>query len=305
MRFDTPRLPGCFAALVADTHRSGGTELESGCGEQVAGSRDHDLLFSAPGASFSASRASLPVSHSASPPAGPPLDTHGTTVIAVKYRDGVLNVGDRRATANMAVMFDRAEKVLSLDDYTLIAISGSFARAMEIVRYLKHSFKFYARRELQPMSLDGKLSEVSRAIANNLPMALQGIGAFIPLVSAFDPRSGEGRIFAYDGMGARFESTEFAAAGSGSERIRGAFDYIVRTHRPFREMSLEEALGQALILLDIAADLDAATGGFSKVLPVAKSIDCDGIRDIPAAEMREIVSRIHPREDGGLARSTE
>jgi proteasome beta subunit len=229
------------------------------------------------------------------------LDTHGTTVIAVKYRDGVLNVGDRRATANMAVMFDRAEKVLTLDDYTLIAISGSFARAMEIVRYLKHSFKYYARRELQQMSLDGKLSEVSRAIAGNLPMALQGIGAFIPLVSAFDPRTGEGRIFAYDGMGARFESTEFGAAGSGSERIRGAFDYIIRTQKPFREMSLDEALRQALILLDIAADLDAATGGFAKVLPVAKAIDRDGVREIDASEMRDIVSGIHPSEDAGLA----
>lgn len=305
MHFDNPSQPGSFAALVANTNRAGGSEWGSGCGEQFAGNREHGFMGPAPDALFAASRVALPVTHSASPPAGPNLDTHGTTVIAVKYRDGVLNVGDRRATANMAVMFDRAEKVLSLDDYTLIAISGSFARAMEIVRYLKHSFKFYARRELQPMSLDGKLSEVSRAIANNLPMALQGIGAFIPLVSAFDPRSGEGRIFAYDGMGARFETTEFAAAGSGSERIRGAFDYIVRTHRPFREMPLEEALGQALILLDIAADLDAATGGFSKVLPVAKCIDRDGIRDIPAAEMREIVSRIHPREDGGLARPTE
>src|SRR5262245_11086244 len=68
------------------------------------------------------------------------LEIHGTTVIAVKYDRGVLNVGDRRATANMAVMFDRAEKVIALDDYTLIAISGSFARSMEIVRYLKHAF---------------------------------------------------------------------------------------------------------------------------------------------------------------------
>src|SRR5687767_8259385 len=57
------------------------------------------------------------------------VDTHGTTVIAVKYDRGVLNVGDRRATANMAVMFDRAEKVIALDDFTLIAISGSFARS--------------------------------------------------------------------------------------------------------------------------------------------------------------------------------
>lgn len=229
------------------------------------------------------------------------LDTHGTTVIAVKYRDGVLNVGDRRATANMAVMFDRAEKVLPLDDYTLIAISGSFARAMEIVRYLKHAFKYYARRELQEMSLDGKVSEVSRAIAGNLPMALQGIGAFIPIVSAYDPRTNEGRIFFYDGMGARFETSEFGAAGSGSERIRGAFDYIVRTRKPFREMSLDEALRECLILLDIAADLDAATGGFAKVLPVAKGINREGIFEVTAAEMRVIVSDIHPREDAGMA----
>jgi proteasome beta subunit len=229
------------------------------------------------------------------------FDTHGTTVIAVKYRDGVLNVGDRRATANMAVMFDRAEKVLALDDHTLIAISGSFARATEIVRYLRHAFKYYERRELQPMSLDGKVSEVSRAIANNLSMALQGIGAFIPLVSAFDPRTGEGRIFFYDGMGARFETAEFGAAGSGSERIRGAFDYIIRTHQPFRQMDLEEALKQCLILLDIAADLDAATGGFSKVLPVARAITRDGILEIPSERMRRIAQAISPPEDGGTA----
>ena len=40
------------------------------------------------------------------------VDTHGTTVIAVKYKDGVLNVADRRATAGMGVMYDRAEKIL-------------------------------------------------------------------------------------------------------------------------------------------------------------------------------------------------
>lgn len=263
-----------------------------------------DLLGGLPGShDLSSGRVGdAPVSHAPGVgPAGLPLETHGTTVIAVKYRDGVLNVGDRRATANMAVMFDRAEKVLPLDDYTLIAISGSFARAMEIVRYLKHSFKYYARRELQEMSLDGKVSEVSRAIAGNLPMALQGIGAFIPIVSAFDPRTNEGRIFFYDGMGARFETAEFGAAGSGSERIRGAFDYIIRTKKPFREMSLEEALSECLVLLDIAADLDAATGGFAKVLPVAKAVDRDGIREITAEQMQGIVAGIHPREDGGTA----
>ncbi len=231
---------------------------------------------------------SPPSSHGASPI----IETHGTTVIAVKYRDGVLNVGDRRATAAMSVMYDRAEKVVPLDDFTLIAISGSFARAMEIIRYLKHSFKYYARTQLQEMSLDGKVSEVSRAIAGNLASAMQGIGAFVPVVSVYDPKTNQGRIFFYDGMGARFETAEFGAAGSGSERIRGAFDYIIRTRGPFREMDLDTALRECLVLLDIAADLDAATGGFAKVLPVAKAITRDGILDIPTARLREAVGSL-------------
>lgn len=215
-------------------------------------------------------------------------ETHGTTVIALKYREGVLNVGDRRATSANAIMYDRAEKILPLDDYTLIAIAGSYARAMEIVRYLQHSFKYYARTQLQEMSLEGKLAEVSRALAGNLSMALQGIGMFIPVVSAYDLERGEGRIFFYDGMGARFESVEFGAAGSGSERIRGVFDYILKTKGPFHEMTIEEALRESLLLLDIAADLDSATAGIEKGLPIARAVTADGILEISEEQLAEI-----------------
>lgn len=215
-------------------------------------------------------------------------EAHGTTVIAIKYREGVLNVGDRRATAANAIMYDRAEKILPLDDHTLVAIAGSYARAMEVVRYLQHAFKYYARTQLQDMSLEGKLAEVSRALAGNLTLALQGIGLFIPVVSAYDLDRGEGRIFFYDGMGARFESVEFGAAGSGSERIRGAFDYIIKTKGPFHQMSLEEALSESLLLLDIAADLDSATAGIEKVLPVARAVTADGILEISEEQLAEV-----------------
>src|SRR5258706_926498 len=228
------------------------------------------------------------------------VEVHGTTVIAVKYRDGVLNVGDRRATANFAVMYDRAEKVLPIDDFTLLAISGSFARAMEVVRYLRHSFKYFERSQLQPMSLDGKLSELAKVIAAGVPAALQDIGGVIPILSTFDRKTNEGRIFFYDGMGARFESTEFGAAGSGSMQIRGVFDYIVKTKGPFHSMSREDALREALLLLDIAADLDAATGGWSKVLPLAKTITAEGIADVPEGELREVVGKIASLNQGGL-----
>src|SRR5665213_2764488 len=110
------------------------------------------------------------------------VDTHSTTVIAVKYDGGVINVADRRATAGYTVMYDQAEKVLALDDHTLISISGSFAKSIEVVRYLRHTFKYFERSQLQPMSQEGKLMELQRVIVNNVPAALQGIGAFIPIL---------------------------------------------------------------------------------------------------------------------------
>ena len=220
------------------------------------------------------------------------VDTHGTTVIAVKFDKGVINVGDRRATANFAIMYDKAEKVLPIDDYTLLAISGSFARAMEVVRYLRTAFKLYERTYLQEMSLEGKLAELAKVVRAGIPEALQGIGGFIPILTTYDREGGEGRIFFYDGMGARFESAEFGAAGSGSMQIRGVFDYIVKTKKPFHDMSRDEALKEALYLLDIAADLDAATGGWAKVLPLATTITVDGIEDVPEAELRRIVAEI-------------
>lgn len=221
---------------------------------------------------------------------------HGTTVIAVKYKDGVINVGDRRATGGMAIMYDKAEKVLPLDDYTLMAISGSFSKAMEITRYLRHAFRYYERSQLQPMSLDGKLSELGKVISGNQMAAMQGIGLVIPILSTFDKESNEGRIFFYDGGGARFETAEFGAAGSGSTQIRGVFEYIQRSKGLFRDMDRDTALKEALLLLEIAADLDAATGGAGKILPLAKTVTKEGIADVEEETLRGIVREIVGRE---------
>lgn len=246
----------------------------------------------------------LPAGPAAAPTPSNGLATepiHGTTVIAVKYKDGVINVGDRRATGGFAIMYDQAEKVLALDDHTLIAISGSFSRAMEIVRYLRHAFRYYERSQLQPMSLDGKLSELGRVIAGNMAAAMSGAGVVIPVLSTFDHDANQGRIYFYDGGGARFETAEFGAAGSGSTQIRGAFEYINKVKGPFSEMDRDTALQEALTLLEIAADLDAATGGSGKVLPLAKTITAEGTQDVEIDTIRRMVKDINGSEPLAVA----
>lgn len=212
---------------------------------------------------------------------------HGTTVIAVKFKDGVLNVSDRRATASNVILYDEAEKVMALDDYTLISIAGAYASAIEAVRFLKHSFRYYARSQLQELSLEGKLAEVTRVLSQSLAGALQGIGGFIPIISAYDRKANTGRIFFYDIMGARFETREFGAQGSGAVQIRGAFEYVLREKGPFRKMSLKKVLNEMFVLLDIAASLDAATGGLVGALPIAKVVTAAGVSSVDDGLLKE------------------
>lgn len=219
-------------------------------------------------------------------------DTHGTTVLALRCKQGVLMLADRRATAGNLVMYDNAEKIEALDDHTLIALSGSYARSLEICRFLRHSFKYYRRMVMNEMSHEGKLMEISRALANNLPAAMQGIGAFLPIVATYDVASEAYGVYFFDGAGARFQNTEYACAGSGSERIRGIFEYLLRARGPFPDRTLEAVLLDGLYILDIAADLDSATGGFSKTLPSARILDKKGSRDLPQDLLRKVADQV-------------
>src|SRR5678809_1064095 len=63
--------------------------------------------------------------------------TTATTILAFKYREGVLVAGDRRATAGNMVMYDRTDKVLEIDRHSVMAIAGVPATAYEMVRVLE------------------------------------------------------------------------------------------------------------------------------------------------------------------------
>lgn len=228
----------------------------------------------------------------ASGPIDSSFETHGTTVLCLRYDHGVLTLADRRATAGNLIMYDQAEKIIALDDGTVVAISGAFARSVEVCRFLKHSFKYYRRTVLQEMSLEGKLTEISKALAGNAPMAMQGIGLFLPIVAAYDRKKDDFGVYFFDGAGARFQNGSYACAGSGSERIRGVFEYISRMKGRFETRPLNEVLADGLQMLDIAADLDSATGGFSKTLPVTRVLDRNGNREIPEDELRQATSLV-------------
>ena len=86
--------------------------------------------------------------------------TEATTILAFQYADGVLVAGDRRATAGNMVLYDRADKVVDLDAYSVMAISGSPAIAFEIARILEHAFQYYRRRFASGDEFAGEVAPV-------------------------------------------------------------------------------------------------------------------------------------------------
>jgi proteasome beta subunit len=218
--------------------------------------------------------------------------TTATTILAFKYREGVLVAGDRRATAGNMVMYDRTDKVLEIDRHSVMAIAGVPATAYEMARILEHSFKYYRRTQLQELSFEGKLRALSKLLKENVAAALAGTGAVVPIFAGYDVDQEAAKIYFYDILGAEFEGAEYAVSGSGSPTIRGILHYVnTWGEQPLSAMPEEQATVQALRLLTSAAEFDSATGGVNRdagLYPVIKFITASGVRTMPDAQLKPL-----------------
>jgi len=225
-------------------------------GQQIAG----DFL------SLLAANSIAPISARATD-AGP-TQTQGTTVFAFEFSEGVMIVGDRRATAGNVIVTDQVDKVIELDAHSVLAIAGVPATAFEMARVLQTSFEYYRRSQLQALSLPAKVRALARLLRENLPMTVQGIGIVSPIFAGVDQTCdpAKPKIYFYDPLGAQFQAVGFAASGSGSMTVRSVLSFQDKHGGPKPcEMKREEAVRFALELLMTAAELDSATGGVNPV----------------------------------------
>jgi proteasome beta subunit len=220
-----------------------------------------------------------------SSPSTPPFEVrHGTTIVAIRYRDGVLMAGDRRATAGSSIAHRAMEKVHPADRHSGIAIAGSAGPAMEMVRLFQLQLEHYEKVEGQALSLEGKANQLSQMVRSHLGMAMQGF-VVVPLFAGYDLRRSVGRIYTYDPTGGRYEETDFHADGSGGRDARTTIK--LGWHAGLDQA---EAIELAVRALWQAADEDSATGGPDAVrgiYPTVATITADGYEPVPEAEVAE------------------
>src|SRR5918993_1975267 len=215
--------------------------------------------------------------------------THGTTVLGVRYADGVVMAGDRRATSGNLISHKTMEKVFPADRFSGVAIAGAAGPAVEMVKLFQLQLEHYEKVEGTVLSLEGKANQLAQMVRSNLPAAMQGLGV-VPLFAGYDVRRGEGRLFEYDVTGGRYEGQNHVESGSGSMHA----GTVVKLG--FRDgLTRDEAIDLVVHALYRAAEEDSATGGpdiVRGIFPVVATVTAQGYQRVEDAELRTRVEAL-------------
>lgn len=225
---------------------------------------------------------------------GAELAPHGTTVLAVSYRGGVLMAGDRRATQGNLLAGRDVDKVHITDTYSATGIAGTVGMALELVRLFAVELEYYEKIEGVSLTFDGKANKLSKMVRDNLPAALQGL-AVVPLLVGYDEGQSDpdraGRIVSFDVVGGRSEERfGFTAVGSGSMFAKTS---LKKTYA--KGLDQQRALRIAVEALVDASDDDTATGGpdlLRGIYPTAVVIDSDGASEVAADRLADLARTV-------------
>ena len=223
------------------------------------------------------------------------LTPHGTTVVALRFAEGVVMAGDRRATEGYTIADNRMDKVFPADEHSVIGIAGVAAQAIEIVRLFQTELEHYEKVEGEALSLEGKANRLTQLLRQSFPLIMQGL-VVVPIYGGFDDRHGGGRIFRYDAIGGRYEETDYNATGSGTRDAKAS---LKKRWRPDLERSA--AVEAAVESLLDASEADTATGGpdpMRGIFPSVFVVSAEGVAEVPADEVRlafeAVVARREP-----------
>ena len=220
------------------------------------------------------------------------LIRHGTTILALRYRDGVIVAGDRRATEGHLIAYRNMEKVMRVDQYSAMAIAGAAGPAVEMARLFSTQLEHYEKVEGVSLSTERKANQLGQMVREHLALAMRGM-LVIPIFAGYDLQAGNGRIYTFDVTGGHYIEGEHAAEGSGGRNARSVLKQFWHA-----EIDRDAALALAIEALVEAADEDIATGPpdtLRGIYPIVATITSSGYQAIDDDETASLVHSLYDR----------
>ena len=209
-----------------------------------------------------------------------PEPQHGTTTIALKFKEGVVVATDNRASAGYMVASPRAKKLHQLNDKTVMTIAGLVSDAQYLVKILKAEIQIYElarEREMQTSKVGNLLASI---MYNQFRT---GFPYYVGLILAGVDNTGA-HVYNLDGSGA-ISDEPFTSTGSGSPFAYGSLESLYE-----EDMDVEQAKKVALLALRSAIIKDIATGDGIDAVVITK----EGVKALSKEDIKGILGKKYP-----------
>lgn len=185
-----------------------------------------------------------------------PIST-GTTIMAFKYRDGIMLAADSRTSAGIFIASKITNKLDEMTENIVICRSGNAADTQLIMRKVQSEIKKLAIIENTVPSVQKTAEMASQIIYNNR----EHLSASL-LIAGYDD---EFRIYKIDPCGNLQKDENIFLGGSGSRFLYGFCD---NQYRP--NMDFNEAISFAKASIKMAITRDVSSGGVIRIASITK-----------------------------------
>ena len=206
-----------------------------------------------------------------------------TTVVALKYNNGVVMAGDRRATQGNYIAHDDVVKVYKVDNQSMIGIAGSAAVAFDLVKRFKTELEHYEKIQNIKLSYSGKVSFLSTLVKSNMNLIFQGL-IVIPIFAGRN--KSDFFVNTYDALGGSYLEKNYASVGSGSSLAS------VFLQNNYKSFDRDEAIQLIMESLKTASNNDSATAGINlekDILPTILICNENEVKEVTKDEIKNII----------------
>jgi len=178
-------------------------------------------------------------------------ESSGTTIVAIRFKDGVLIASDKQTTVGMMVYHNKAQKLHQITDNILIGAAGLVGDIQALVKILQANLKLkYLRSKNEPTA------EEAASFLSSLMNYYKWFPFFTEVI-VVGKDNDDYNIYSIDEAGGLEKFDNFTSTGSGMVFALGVLETEYKEN-----MSEEEAreLAKKAILAAIKRDLGSGYG---------------------------------------------
>ncbi|CAN3365359.1 proteasome subunit beta type-1 [Diutina catenulata] len=185
----------------------------------------------------------------------------GTSIMAVKFKDGVVLGADSRTTTGAYIANRVTDKLTQIHDTIYCCRSGSAADTQAVADMVKYYLQIYSAQ--LPLGEAPTTEVVANVFQEICYTNKDNLSAGI-IVAGFDPKNG-GTVYQIP-LGGSIHQSDYAIAGSGSAFIYGWCDENFKS-----DMEKDETVSFVKTALSEAIKWDGSSGGVIRMVILTKN----------------------------------